>query len=397
MKASLVSFFNTSNIGDLLISRALKKKVEKYATVDAIDYLGNHEVKSDVFIENKTTEQEETPTNVDKVKEIIWKTLYKLRLESFILLYHSYFNKIQIPNVEESIKSSEALIIGGGNMIFDLMPSSLSASRFDYFVSTAKKYNKKVFAISLGIGPFQNNYQKKQAVNSLAKCDYITFRDKKSYEIFRKEKPEFENAYIVADPVFFAEPALSDNMSGDSIGINIINPNLFPSNYNYEEVINNYSILIDKIIESTNREVVIFNTESKDYEACMQVYNKCKNKTKLTIQEVKYEKDLYEVYSKCDLIIGTRMHSLITAFAQGIPIIGFSWQQKVDAMFEMIEDTESVFDLFELSTHYEEILEKCESKLKDDGSTQRKEVMEKLLQKEEINNNILQNIFSSHL
>lgn len=394
MSISLVSFFNTSNIGDLLISRALKEKVEKYGSVDAIDYLGTNKVKSTIFIDNNQIEKETNSTILNSGKSTIKNIIYKLHLERLILLYHSYFKKFKIPMVEESIEKSEALIIGGGNMIFDLIPSTLSASRFNYFVKTAKKYDKKIFAISIGIGPFQNNYQKKSAVRSLSRCDYITFRDKKSYDIFKKEKPNFKNAFIVADPVFFSNYVLSPSLNSDSIGINIINPSLFPNDQVYQDVIDNYSLLIDNIVEKTNKKIIIFNTESKDFDACVQVFNQCTKKNNITIKEIKYEGDLYETYSKCELIIGTRMHSLITAFAQNIPIIGLSWQQKVDAMFEMIEDSDSVFKLFEIKTSFDEIIDKCKYKLKNDGTEKRKHVMKKLLEKEKENDSILEKLLN---
>lgn len=394
MTISLVSFFNTSNIGDLLISRALKEKVEKYGPVDKLDYLGTNEVKTNIYIENNHVQKETNSANLNSEKKLLRDIIHKLRLEGLILLYHSYFDKFEIPKVRESIEKSEALIIGGGNMIFDLIPSALSASRFNYFVETAKKYDKKIFAISIGIGPFQNNYQKKYAVRSLSKCDYITFRDKKSYDIFKKEKPNFKNAFIVADPVFFSDYALFPSLNSNSIGINIINPSLFPNDQVYQEVIDNYSLLIDKIVEKTNRKIIIFNTESRDFDACVQVFNQCTKKDNITIKEVKYEDDLYETYSKCELIIGTRMHSLITAFAQNIPIIGLSWQQKVDAMFEMIDDSESVFKLFEINASFKQIIDKCEYKLKNDGTEKRKFVMEKLLEKEKENDAILEKLLN---
>lgn len=392
MVVSLVSFFNTSNIGDLLISRSLMNTIEKYDSVRPFDYLGENEIRKKIYIGNKSLTEKSTPQKNENIKKMLHKTIYKLHLEKIILFKHAYLSKTNIPEFEKNIKDSKALIIGGGNMIFDLMPSSLSAARFDYYVETAKKNNKKVFAISIGIGPFQNNYQKKKAVQSLSKCDYITFRDEKSYHLFKKENPDYKNVSVVADPVFFTEYALDSSQDNDYIGINVINPNLFPNNQSYQATINSYAKLIDDLFDKTNKKIIIFNTENKDFQACKDVYNKCNTKSNISIKEVKSEADLYGVYSQCKLIIGTRMHSLITAFSQNIPIIGLSWQQKVDAMFEMIEDTDSVFDLFEIDSNIEQIINHCEYKLQSDDTTKRKDVMEKLKKKEEVNNSILENM-----
>lgn len=392
MVVSLVSFFNTSNIGDLLISRSLMNTVEKYDDVRPFDYLGINEVRKEIYIGDKQTPENVPSKKLESTKKTLHKTIYRLRLEKIILYKHAYLSKMHIPEFEKSIKDSKALIIGGGNMIFDLMPSSLSAARFDYYVKTAKKYNKKVFAISIGIGPFQNDYQKKKAVQSLSKCDYITFRDEKSYNLFKNENPNYKNVSVVADPVFFSEFALDSHQKNDSIGINVINPNLFPNNHSYQETINNYAKLIDKLFDRTKQKVIIFNTENKDFQACKDVYAKCTAKNSISIKEVKSEDDLYDIYSQCKLIVGTRMHSLITAFSQNIPIVGLSWQQKVDAMFEIIEDTDSVFDLFKIDSNIEQIIDYCEYKLLHNNSEKSKDVMEKLKKKEEINHSILKTI-----
>lgn len=392
MVVSLVSFFNTSNIGDLLISKSLMNTVKKYDNVEPFDYLGANEISKKIYIGDKQSTENLSPKKNESIKKLLHKTIYKFRLEKLILFKHAYLSKTNVPKFEKTIANSSALVIGGGNMIFDLIPSSLSAARFDYYVETAKKHNKQIFAISIGIGPFQNNYQKKKAVQSLSKCDYITFRDEKSYNIFRSENRDYKNASVVADPVFFTENALDTYQNSDSIGVNVINPNLFPNGQSYQATINNYALLIDELFQRTKRKIIIFNTENKDFQACKDVYNKCSTKNSISIKEVKSEDDLYEIYSQTNLIIGTRMHSLITAFSQNVPIVGLSWQQKVDAMFEMIEDTDSVFKLFEIDSNIEQILDCCEYKLQYDNSAKRKNVMEKLKKKEEINHIILKTI-----
>jgi len=55
--------------------------------------------------------------------------------------------------------------------------------------------------------------------------------------------------------------------------------------------------------------------------------------------------DLLRVYSKTKVVIGSRMHSMIIAMTQGIPVIGLCWQAKIKSLFDMLEINEFLFEI----------------------------------------------------
>lgn len=385
MKFILVSFFNTTNMGDLLISRTLEKKVRKYGTVESFDYLGTGEVKKNLNIESKKDESKSNSIKSILVKMITWFISF-LKLEDFYLKHsHRRINKkIYNENFEKKILEVDSLIIGGGNMIFDLAPITLSAALFDYYVRTAKRNNKPVFAISLGIGPFQNSYQEYCAVKALSKCDYITFRDQKSLDTYNKYFPD-SNASIAPDPVFQLKYSLNNEYTKSKIGLNIINPDLFPNDIPREEVISNYTELINIILEKVNEDLILFNTEQKDYDTVYEVYRNFLKNDRVHIKKINNDSDLFEIYSQLKLLIGTRMHSLIIAYSQNIPIIGLSWQQKVNAMFSLLEDNKSVFPLFEMRNNMDQILSRTVEKINSPDFLKHNEISKKLRVLDRIN------------
>ena len=388
LKFTLVSFFNTSNIGDLLISKSLKDKVERYGDVRTVDYLGTGEVNKKLELNYNKNEYSNSLSSLkNKLKTI----LISLKLEEYALklLDKKSSNKINDIKYENNIIQSDALIIGGGNMIFDLSPLTLSGSRFEYYINVAKEANKPIFAISLGIGPFQNIYQERKAVDNLAKCNYITFRDNRSYEIFKTHYPEYKNVSVSPDPVFQLPFSLNDNIEKDSVGVNIINTDVFQNNMNTNKVISDYISLINSLLEETKDNIIIFNTEAKDFSMCKEVYKKFEKNDRVKLVKIFNYEDLIKVYSSLSLLIGTRMHSLITAYSQGIPIIGLSWQDKVDAMFELIEDTNSVYQLENLDRYVKEIIEKSKSKINNPDNQKFQRVTRKLNEMDEINVNFL--------
>lgn len=384
MGITFVSFFNTSNIGDKLLSNSLKVKIENYDKVSVFDFQGNNSFDESIDIQGKEIKIK----NNDNKKLKFIESMSKLKLGwlfSFISLKRSNFSNQEF---EKSIQNSHALVIGGGNMIFDLLPYGMWSKTFGYYVNYAKRMNKPVFAMSIGIGPFQNNVQYKYAIDSLSKCDYITFRDYKSYSLFKKMAPDYEKAWVVPDPVFSLPYQLNEQTTELTIGVNVIDSEVPEKKINSQRLIENYVELIEKVILELKCKVIIYNTEASDFDTCKLVYEKIHFKDNVELIMIEGKEDLIETYSKLSLVIGTRMHSMITAYSQKIPIVGLSWQQKVDAMFELIEDY-SVVSLEDLAKEIPTVISFAKEKILHPDIEKYKRVKQKLLMLEKKNDEIL--------
>jgi polysaccharide pyruvyl transferase WcaK-like protein len=384
MKCVLVSFFNSNNLGDILIGECLNDIVLKeFNEVKKVSYSGNLEVYNDGNIKEE---------NNKNFKAIIVNLIKTIGLGSFLHFYYKNFKKINLEYFENQIINSDALIIGGGNMIFDIDKFSLSAKRFKTFVTIAKKYNKKVFAISLGIGPFQTIEQEKKAIEALELCDYITFRDNASYNIFKKYNKNHNNVYVSIDPVFLL-PKKTKNVSHDKIiALNIINNKLMKeSEKNYKNSINQYAKLADSLVKTLGKKVILFSTEIADYDAVYDVFKSVKNNNEIEILRITNTDELFDLYSNTLILIGTRMHAMIVAHSQQIPIIGLSWQQKVDEMFNIIESEEALFKYNEIDSSINRILKCAKFKIKnlEREKNKIKANLEKISKKIEINNDML--------
>src|SRR5690554_4034607 len=226
MKAILISFFNSNNIGDQLISQELPKMISEGFDLKCLDFSENLIPKTNSDVPNKTNPKR------------------KLSLFRY-LLYKIKFN-LKIKEYRRLVKKVDLVFIGGGNMLFSHDKYSKLIYKFDKFTKIAIKSRKKVWAISLGIAPFVSSIQEAKAVNLIANCDYISFRDPKSLSIYNKyiNKPQ---AYLSIDPVFFLDYKLLD-ISNHGIGINIINNLLIEESIaEYEKVNNNYLKLIERV------------------------------------------------------------------------------------------------------------------------------------------------------
>lgn len=357
MNIILVSFVTSSNIGDQLIVKTLSEQLLKQHKV--IKYSYNLE-------KEKSTGQTFSVKKDSKLKKIYLNYLRKLTI---VDVFRDRLNKRKIdsnPNWEKfkfDLSKADVVIFGGGNAIFDLTKNSSSYYNFNKITDVAKKMNKIVFASSIGIGPFMSEKQIEKTNEALSKCDYITVRDKKSYSYLDLEK---DNRYLSVDPVFSLKKGESNIKIGDKIKVGICIIDLMNNkqkNSDNIKYIEELSSLIIRISHENNYEIYLYSSEPRDYDTVSKVYESVRHLENVYYVDVNSIEDLLVLYSSLSIVLGARMHSLIVAISQNIPVIGFSWQPKVTSMFEMINDKQSVFNIDQIKENEEQILNIIKKKL----------------------------------
>jgi len=361
MRCILISFFNSDNIGDVIIANTLYEFMKNICNTEKISYSSEPFVYTDInkmYIRNKANIK-------NLVKIILYRIIIICNIEKIIDYYREYHKSENINKIEEKIVESDIVVIGGGNMIFDATKFSRSASGFKKIIDIAKNHNKKVFVISIGIGPFVTQIQEKQAVEVLNRCDFITFRDSKSLEIYRKYYND-KNFFLTIDPVFMLPCYVSNdnNKKEHIIGINLFDNRLakVKQKKKYNEVKKGYVELINMLLKNTGLKIVLFSTALNDYKVIEDVYKKIST-SNVEVRRISGFDDLIKLYNEIDLLIGCRMHSMIIAYTQYIPVIGLSWQPKVDAFFDIINQPKYVFRYDRIHDNLKQILDCCVLKL----------------------------------
>jgi len=360
MRCILISFFNSDNIGDVIIANTLYEFMKNICNTERISYNSEPFVYTDInkiFIRDKG--------NIKKIiKIILYRLIIMCNIEKIADYYRKYHKSKNENKVEEKIAESDIVVIGGGNMIFDVDKFSRSASSFKKIIDMAKNHIKKVFVISIGIGPFVTQLQEKQAVEVLNRCDFITFRDSRSLEIYRKYYND-NKVFLTIDPVFMLPRYVStdNNKKEHIVGINLFNNRLAKEKQKkYNEVMKGYVELINMLLQNTGLKIVLFSTDLNDYEVIDDVYKKIST-SNVEVRRISGFDDLIRLYNGIDLLVGCRMHSMIIAYTQYIPVIGLSWQPKVDSFFDIINQAECVFCYDRIHDNLKQILNCCALKL----------------------------------
>ncbi|MDN2638841.1 polysaccharide pyruvyl transferase family protein [Enterococcus avium] len=367
MKATLVSFIDSSNIGDRLIAETLSEQLLTGIEIKKYSYK---------LIEESQVKINKNLVRRSKPHDIYYKYFRQLPLiknvvskGKWIRSRRRMYDSEDIQRFEAALQQSDFLMIGGGNAIFDLSPATLSAQRFDQVVSLAKQHQLPIFVSSIGIGPFSTKKQQNAAIATLKKCDFVSFRDKRSLEYLKNAG--HPAAYASVDPVFLLpevetfEQLKAQKKLQQRIGICVIDYRITGcSRKDYLNYLKDMKNLIHDLA-TAKKEIILFSSEVQDYETIETLYADFLKEPQVNVVFVKEKEDLLALYQSLNLVIGTRMHSMIVAVSQFVPIIGLSWQQKVVEMFKNLGIEEDVLAIADLSKKREILSKKIDEKLEN--------------------------------
>ena len=266
------------------------------------------------------------------------------------------------------IRKCDLLISGGGSLLQDVT-SNRSIMYYLAIIKIGLLFNKKVMIYSQGVGPINNKINKGFTRRILNKVDFISLRDEDSEQLLKSINVTNKNIIITADPVIglkqeelelgskiLKEAGLEED-ENPTVGFAIRGRK---KDRNLEDVMARVSDrLIDEI--GVNIAFIPFH-HGEDIKVLDQIKSNMNNKA--TFLSGKY--DLVQTLSimgNLDLLIGIRLHSLIFGAVMNTPLIGISYDPKIEGFMESLN--ESIFchiDDLEEESLFEEIKEKISNK-----------------------------------
>jgi polysaccharide pyruvyl transferase WcaK-like protein len=344
----LISFFNSPNLGDLLISNCLYDEIISHGLkIKKISYTGDPFKFSDI---------NNLKISAKRIKHTAIRHIINVFIISRILKREIMANR-KLAKIKNAIKSSKVVVFGGGNLLFDLNKHTDSSNFFNKIVKYSKKNKKKIFVLAIGIGPFCTIKQQKKAIKSLENCDYVSFRDSISYEIYKKNST-IDNFYMSEDPVLRTTFMTRKAMKFNTIALNFVDTQFCKNAKKAEE----FNIkLMKSLLVNTSYDYYLFSTDLVDYDYLYKLHSKI-NDTRIKVFIIKGLDSLIELYNKIDMIIAMRMHTLITGYTSELPIIALEWQHKVKGFMEKIDKIDSLHQLSDKSINsiIEEVKKKHE-------------------------------------
>lgn len=248
-------------------------------------------------------------------------------------------NRWDIKQVYGAIKNCDLLISGGGSLLQDVTGNK-TVPYYLLVIKTAQLLRKEIVFYAQGYGPVNKRYSKFLIQKTLNKVEHIFVRDKDSQKGLKEIGITKVPIMVAADPVLGMEtkkelPATVTNvlaLDAGKIRVGI-----------YLRSWNNDHLLIDKIHQLCSLLVkekinIYFIPMQQPEDAfflkgiSLEVFGGRSITEPLDVEEV------FTLTGEMDLVIGMRLHALIMATAQKVPVVALSYDPKVDAFMKMINN-----------------------------------------------------------
>lgn len=241
-------------------------------------------------------------------------------------------HRMKLRDVRKAIKDSDGLISGGGSLLQD----ATGLGSIPYYVGVIKLaqwLRKPTFIYAQGIGPVNRKIFNPIISSVFRRCEYISVRDAESAELLRTMGIAKSEINVVPDPVMGM--VLRDNHSRDQHPLPVIGVSVRFWNADRTEL----TKLAEGLALLSSRKAVHirflpFHFPGDD-EASRFVMERIGNiadhGSQVSIAaETEHPEEMLREVSYCQMLVGMRLHSLIYAASQEVPLLGISYDPKID-------------------------------------------------------------------
>lgn len=262
-------------------------------------------------------------------------------------------NRFNLPKIAREMRSAKLLISGGGSLLQD----GTSKKSLFYYVTImrmAKRAGLKLMLYANGLGPLVDSSSRKLAAEIMAKADYISLREDRSRQLARELGIPDSKLRPSADPAFLTKPCEGewteyiekrDGIAERCFVVSVKEGDNFGDKKSrggsdlvgrlagdIREIAQRYSLMPLFVPMHNGKDMDITEALAKQV-GCGKLL------PHLTASE------LCAIMPRCELVIGTRLHMLIFAAAMGVPMIGVSYDPKIDAFLDYIGQREYCYDI----------------------------------------------------
>lgn len=230
-----------------------------------------------------------------------------------------------------AIRGADALISGGGSLLQDAT-SSKTIPYYLAILKLAQWFGKPTFIYSQGIGPVHRRFFDPWIRGTFAKCRYVSVRDIESANLLQSMGLPKDRVQVVPDPVMGLPlkegVAVANRESEPVVGISV----RFWNEDRSELAALALGLNAVLARSSVKLNFLPFHLPSDDL-ASQYVVNAIDPKFKQRVSisgGITHPQDMLAEVSRCDLLIGMRLHSLIYAASQCVPLVGISYDPKID-------------------------------------------------------------------
>lgn len=290
-------------------------------------------------------------------------------------------HRMKLGEVKKAIQQSDGLISGGGSLLQDVT----GLGTIPYYlgvIKLAQWLGKPTFIYAQGVGPVQRGFFHPFIKSVMKKCKYISVRDQQSAAYLQKIGIGQERIHVVPDPVMgFVLPEqvqkhVEHHHGEDRVLDQEVSKDISQdvSQHESQDIVEDMPQDVIKEgsqIKVTNKvkkvkpvvgvSVRFWNEDRSELLSLAKGLSKLTAEMDVTLKflpfyfpgddeasrfvikhmehgaevasvigECEHPSEMVQEVSNCDLLIGMRLHSLIYAASQGTPMMGISYDPKID-------------------------------------------------------------------
>ncbi len=229
----------------------------------------------------------------------------------------------------------DLLVSGGGSLLQDVT-SRRSVIYYLMIIRMAQLLGKKVIIYSQGIGPINSEKNRRRTIRVLKPLKYIIVRDEASAEFLRKNGIPADHVYVTADPVLklknpgletgrqiLAEAGLDVNGDTPVVGFAIKGTD----DTELKQEMANAAMMMH---EKYGVRIVLIPFHYTEDSPVTRQLSGCLGDMAVALDRKFSTEEMMSVIGNMDYIVGVRLHSLIHAATMGVPMIGVSYDPKIN-------------------------------------------------------------------
>ncbi|QIB69136.1 polysaccharide pyruvyl transferase CsaB [Aminipila butyrica] len=243
-------------------------------------------------------------------------------------------------SILQEVKKCDLLISGGGSLLQDVT-SKKSILYYLIIMWMAQLFRKKVFIYSQGIGPINANLNRRLTAWTLSKVSGIVVRDEASKEFLAEIGVNPAKVAVTADPVLRIKPVPLE--IGQEIlrkeGIQLREEGLIVGFAIRErkldsQFVDELCLAIHQLVEEQQAQIVLIPFHYSEDLAVIEELEKRLGDQVSSIKHKYLTNEMLSIIGNMDLLVGVRLHALIHSAIMNVPMIGISYDPKINSFMK---------------------------------------------------------------
>lgn len=270
----------------------------------------------------------------------------------------------------KAMQHSDLVIIMAG-MYYDWAlfdPRQNSLLLFPILVAAARILRTPIGSYCAGVGPIHTRLGQHLIRCVFNALTFIILRDETSERVLRTIGVTRPPTFVTVDPAVDIAPADDETINdmlasndvptgGVLVGLSVnylmdamMRPNNRLDESRFVEIMGSVA---DTIVEDFDATVVLMVMCSRDADVTEKIQRRMahrRNVRSIRLHTRYAPSEIAGIISRLDAMIGMRLHSVVISTATGVPTIAISYAPKVQSYMEMVEQTNYVVELSQLTS-----------------------------------------------